>query len=147
MTLREIVPSDAAFLARLHLAAFPGFFLSELGLSFLTLFYLRVAQTPSSLSAVAVDEEALAGFGTTAAAARDDLRGFLEWAHRKRRDTPVPDFRDPQLHTFKVAVRPEYRTRQRIYPSAARGKRTRDSSCRRNDKCIWMTNPADTILL
>ena len=68
-------------------------------------------------TAVAVDEQDLAGFGATAAAARDDLKGFLEWAHRKRADVQVPDFRDPELHTFKVTVRPEYKTRQRIYPS------------------------------
>jgi ATP-dependent Clp protease ATP-binding subunit ClpC len=68
-------------------------------------------------TAVAVDEQDLAGFGSTAAAARDDLKSFLEWAHRKRSHMPVPDFRDPELHTFKVTVRPEYKTRQRIYPS------------------------------
>src|SRR5436309_7844336 len=78
---------------------------------------LVVRDPAGGFTAVAVDEEGLAGFGTTAAAARDDLKGYLEWAHRKRPDTPVPDFRDAELHTVKVTVRPEYKARQRIYPS------------------------------
>jgi ATP-dependent Clp protease ATP-binding subunit ClpC len=78
---------------------------------------LIIRDPAGGFTAVAVDEENLAGFGTTAAEARDDLRGFLEWAHRKRPHTPVPDFREPELHTVKVTVRPEYKTRQRIYPS------------------------------
>ena len=78
---------------------------------------LVVRDPAGGFTAVAVDEEGLAGIGTTAAAARDDLTGFLEWAHRKRPDMPTPDFRDPELHTFKITVRPEYKTRQRIYPS------------------------------
>jgi ATP-dependent Clp protease ATP-binding subunit ClpC len=78
---------------------------------------LVIRDPAGGFTAVAVDEEGLAGVGTTAAAARDDLKGYLEWAHRKRRYTAAPDFRDPELHTFRVNVRPEYKTRQRIYPS------------------------------
>jgi ATP-dependent Clp protease ATP-binding subunit ClpC len=78
---------------------------------------LVVRDPAGGFTAVAVDEEGLAGFGPTATAARDDLKGYLEWAHRKRPETPVPDFRDPALHTVKVTVRPEYKTRQRIYPT------------------------------
>jgi ATP-dependent Clp protease ATP-binding subunit ClpC len=78
---------------------------------------LVVRDPAGGFTAVAVDEEGLAGFGSTAAAARDDLKGYLEWAHRKRSDMAAPDFREPELHTFKVTVRPEYKTQQRIYPS------------------------------
>jgi ATP-dependent Clp protease ATP-binding subunit ClpC len=77
---------------------------------------LVVRDPAGAFTAVAVDEEDLAGFGPTAAAARDDLKDYLEWAHRRTPWLRVPDFLDPELHTFKVNVRAEYRTEKRIYP-------------------------------
>ena len=56
---------------------------------------LVVRDPAGGFTAVAVDEQDLAGFGPTAAAARDDLKGFLEWAHRKRPHMPVPGLPRP----------------------------------------------------
>jgi ATP-dependent Clp protease ATP-binding subunit ClpC len=78
---------------------------------------LVIRDPAGGFTAVAVDEENLAGFGATAAAAREDLKDYLEWYRRKNSWVAAPDFLDPELHTFKVNVRPEYRTEQRIYPS------------------------------
>jgi ATP-dependent Clp protease ATP-binding subunit ClpC len=78
---------------------------------------LVVRDPAGAFTAVAVEAADLAGFGPTAAAARDDLRDYLEWVHRTKPRLPGPDFLDPELHTFKVVVRPEYRTEERIYPS------------------------------
>ncbi len=66
-------------------------------------------------SAIAVDEGTV-GFGATVADARNDLRDYLRWLHRKVPYTPKPDFHDPELRWFRVAVRPEYRTKTRLYP-------------------------------
>jgi ribosomal protein S18 acetylase RimI-like enzyme len=54
--VRPLERGDSHTLARLHLAAFPGFFLSELGAPFLELYYRRLAETPSALAVVAADE-------------------------------------------------------------------------------------------
>jgi ATP-dependent Clp protease ATP-binding subunit ClpC len=78
---------------------------------------LVVRDPGGAFTAVAVDEENLAGFGATSADARDDLKSFLDWHHRKNPWLPAPDFRDAELQTFKVSVRTEYRTDKRIYPS------------------------------
>ena len=78
---------------------------------------LVVRDPAGAYTAVAVETADLAGFGITSGAARDDLRAYLEWAHRRKPWLAAPDFLDPELHTFKVAVRPEYRTEQRIYPA------------------------------
>src|SRR5262249_13858075 len=69
-------------------------------------------------TAVAVDVADLAGFGPSAARACHDLRGYLEYCYAQEPDRPGPDFRDAELQVFKVTVRPEYRTRQRVYPCA-----------------------------
>src|SRR5207248_10567154 len=67
-------------------------------------------------SAVAVDADGV-GFGPSAADARNDLCEYLRWFHRKSPWAAGPDFRDPELRWFAVAVRPEYRTKERLYPS------------------------------
>jgi ATP-dependent Clp protease ATP-binding subunit ClpC len=69
-------------------------------------------------SAVAVDYEAV-GFGDSASDARNDLRDYLRWLHRKNSWAAGPDFRDPELRWFTVPVRPEYRANDRLYPSEA----------------------------
>jgi ribosomal protein S18 acetylase RimI-like enzyme len=71
--VRPIERRDSHTLARLHLAAFPGYFLSELGTRFLELYYRRLAETPSALAAVAVGDDGMPlGFVVGSA----DPRGF-----------------------------------------------------------------------
>jgi ATP-dependent Clp protease ATP-binding subunit ClpC len=77
---------------------------------------LVIRDPAGGYTAVAVDDDNLAAFGPTVAAVRDDLKSYLEWAHRRTPWKPAPDFLDPELHTVKVNVRPEYLTEQRIYP-------------------------------
>jgi ATP-dependent Clp protease ATP-binding subunit ClpC len=67
------------------------------------------------VSAIAIDANAV-GFANTPAAARDDLRDYLIRFHKKNPWLPGPDFRDATLAWHTVAVRPEYRTNDRIYP-------------------------------
>jgi ATP-dependent Clp protease ATP-binding subunit ClpC len=69
-------------------------------------------------SAVALDD-GTTGFGGTANAARDDLREFLRWSHRKELWRTAPDFAEPELRWFTVVVRPEYKGKDRFYPSDA----------------------------
>jgi ATP-dependent Clp protease ATP-binding subunit ClpC len=65
----------------------------------------------------ALVEESPAAVGATRREAVDDLRDFLNWRIGEEEDYPLPDFRDPQLASFKVPVRPEYRENDRIFPS------------------------------
>jgi C-terminal, D2-small domain, of ClpB protein len=53
---------------------------------------LVVRDSAGGFTALAVEPGDLAGFGATAAAARDDLKGYLEWAHRSKPRLPDPDF-------------------------------------------------------
>lgn len=69
-------------------------------------------------SAVALDGDAT-GFGASPSDAREDLKEYLRWAHRKDPALPVPDFTDPELRWFTVTVRPEYTGNNRLYPSDA----------------------------
>jgi ATP-dependent Clp protease ATP-binding subunit ClpC len=66
--------------------------------------------------AVVVGDDAV-GFGRTAADARDDVREFLAWRHRKRAWLPGPDFADPAMDWRSVTVRPEYKTDDRVHPT------------------------------
>src|SRR5215475_8328805 len=67
-------------------------------------------------SAIAVDHGAV-GFGASAADARNDLREYLRWSHKKTPWARGPDFHDPELRWFTVAVWPEYRANDRLFPS------------------------------
>lgn len=69
-------------------------------------------------SAIALDASST-GFGDSANTARDDLKEYLRWAHRKDLTFPTPDFTEPELRWFTVVVRPEYRANDRFYPSDA----------------------------
>src|SRR5215211_2165058 len=69
-------------------------------------------------SAIALDS-GTTGFGASPPDARDDLKEYLRWAHRKDPDLPVPNFTDPELRWFTVTVRPEYTNNKRLYPSDA----------------------------
>src|SRR5947209_13749164 len=80
-------------------------------------FPVLIWQDPAGgFTAVAVDEADLAGFGPSAARACQDLRGYLEYAYAQDPDRPGPDFHEPELEVYKVSVRPEYRTPQRVHP-------------------------------
>lgn len=68
-------------------------------------------------TAIAIDEDRLAGFGPTSAAALEDLESFLTWHQRENAWLPESDFLEPELHSFKVNIRTEYHEKQRIYPS------------------------------
>ncbi|WP_020475311.1 AAA family ATPase [Zavarzinella formosa] len=78
---------------------------------------LIVRDAAGGCSAIAIDEDHLAGFGPNAAAARDDLENFLTWHQRENAWLPATDFLEPELHTFKVNVRTEYHEKQRIFPT------------------------------
>ncbi len=65
-------------------------------------------------------EENEAAVGPTRRAALDDLHDFLRWRVGENPDHPAPDFRDPALTSFKVPVRPEYRTGERGFPDGER---------------------------
>jgi ATP-dependent Clp protease ATP-binding subunit ClpC len=67
-------------------------------------------------SAVAIDDGTV-GFGATPADARTDLREYLRWSHRKSGIASGPDFLEPELRWFTVEVRPEYKGKNRVYPS------------------------------
>ena len=69
-------------------------------------------------SAIALDL-GTTGFGATANDARDDLKEYFRWLHRKEQWTTAPDFGEPELRWFTVAVRPEYRGANRLYPTDA----------------------------
>jgi ATP-dependent Clp protease ATP-binding subunit ClpC len=69
-------------------------------------------------SAVALDASAV-GFGASLPDARDDLKEYLRWLHRKDPNAAVPDFAEPELRWFNVVVRPEYKGLNRLYPSDA----------------------------
>lgn len=51
--IRSIEPADIPVLARLHRAAFPGFFLSELGEAFLVQFYRGYLADPTAVTVLA----------------------------------------------------------------------------------------------
>lgn len=67
-------------------------------------------------SAVALDL-GTTGFGASANDARDDLKEYLRWLHRKDQWAAAPDFDEPELRWFTVSVRPEYKGRNRFHPT------------------------------
>ena len=78
---------------------------------------MLVKDAAGGWSALAIDEDSLAGFGATAAAAREDLETFLEWHQRENAWLPASDFLDPVLQVFRVNVRTEYHEKNRIFPA------------------------------
>ena len=78
---------------------------------------LVIRDPAGAFTVVGVEEDGVAGFGPTSRDACDDLQSYLLWLRKRTPWLPEPDFLEPQLHTFKVNVRSEYRTTQRIYPS------------------------------
>ncbi len=62
------------------------------------------------------DEEAPAGFGPTPDAALYQLKEYLDWEFQRHPWRSGPDFKDGKLMQFRVEVRPEYKTENRVYP-------------------------------
>jgi ribosomal protein S18 acetylase RimI-like enzyme len=61
--IRPILPEDTAAIVRVHLAAFPNFFLSFLGPRFLTVLYSSLAEDPRGVGFVEVgDSQSIVGF-------------------------------------------------------------------------------------
>jgi ribosomal protein S18 acetylase RimI-like enzyme len=82
MIIRDLVPGSSADLAaviRIHRAAFPHFFLTEMGPGFLGAYYLTVRRYGPSVFLVAEDDAAVTGF----VAGFGDSTGF--YASMKRR--------------------------------------------------------------
>ena len=60
-------------------------------------------------------EHSVAAVGRSRSLALESLRDYLTWIN-EREPLPPSDLFEPQLSTFKVAVRPEYTFKQRIFP-------------------------------
>src|SRR5947209_2165745 len=60
-------------------------------------------------------DDPLAAFSATGPDALEQLRDYLHWAWKQSAGAP-PDFLEPQLTTFRVEVRPEYRDGKRVFP-------------------------------
>ena len=71
---------------------------------------------PRATAALAGGDEPLAAFAATRPDAVEQLREYLAWTAREYDGLADPDFRDPQLTTIRVEVRPEYRDGKRVYP-------------------------------
>lgn len=56
MTIRQATESDHKYLAQLHMSVFPGFFLSTLGVDFLTTYYKVVLKHPETICLFAEDD-------------------------------------------------------------------------------------------
>ncbi len=57
-----------------------------------------------------------AALASTPAGALTQLEEYLQWRYDQQAWLPEPDFLDPQLTVFKVAVRPEYQQDGRRFP-------------------------------
>lgn len=57
--IRKFESSDICHVVAVHMASFPGFFLSFLGPKFLTIFYSRVCFAPESIAFVYLDKDGL----------------------------------------------------------------------------------------
>lgn len=53
----------------------------------------------------------------TASAAVLQVKEYLAWVYKEQPWRDEPDFLSPQLHMFRVDVRPEYKIEKRVYPA------------------------------
>jgi ATP-dependent Clp protease ATP-binding subunit ClpC len=60
-------------------------------------------------------DDEVAGFGTTARAALEQLREYLDWSAKRSSAPSGMELNDPQLIILKVSIRPEYRVNKRIH--------------------------------
>lgn len=83
-------------------------------------FYILLCQDAAGFwTALPVEEDedgATAGFGRSAARATEQLRDYLAWLYQREPHRPEPDLATAELRLFRVPVRPEYETDDRIYP-------------------------------
>jgi dTDP-4-amino-4,6-dideoxygalactose transaminase/ribosomal protein S18 acetylase RimI-like enzyme len=69
--------ADVDAVVSIHLAAFPGFFLTSLGARFLSVFYRAVIDDPSAVALAAVENGRVAGFAVGSLRPRDFYRRLL----------------------------------------------------------------------
>jgi ATP-dependent Clp protease ATP-binding subunit ClpC len=86
------------------------------GLRFYTLLCQDGAGFYSALPVELDEDGATAGFGRSPARATEQLRDYLAWLYQREPHHPEPDLTAAELRLFKVPVRPEYETDDRIYP-------------------------------
>jgi ATP-dependent Clp protease ATP-binding subunit ClpC len=60
-------------------------------------------------------ENQIAAFADTRPDAVHQIQAYLAW-HLKTAPWLVPDFFEPRLTSFRVSIRPEYRSQHRVYP-------------------------------
>src|SRR5262249_24623954 len=60
--------------------------------------------------------DGLAGFAANGAKALEQVREYIAWSFQQAPEQSWPDFLEPQLTVFKVAIRPEYQHDGRIFP-------------------------------
>lgn len=65
--------------------------------------------TSGLYTASLVEQNDRAAVATTPREALEQLQSLLDWQYRENPWRDVPDLKDPELMTFKVPVRPEYR--------------------------------------
>ncbi|MEZ6033441.1 MAG: AAA family ATPase [Planctomycetaceae bacterium] len=65
--------------------------------------------TSGLYTASLVEQDDHAAVANTPREALEQLRSLLDWQYRENPWRDVPDLKDPELMTFKVPVRPEYR--------------------------------------
>ncbi|MBI3267986.1 MAG: AAA family ATPase [Planctomycetes bacterium] len=77
-----------------------------------------VWEDPSGSYTAALVEDArnVAAVGSTPESAMEQLEAFIAWEAREEEDRPPPDFEEPRLLEFSVAVWPEYRDGERVFP-------------------------------
>lgn len=63
------------------------------------------------------DEDFTSGSAQTAAEALLQVKEYLAWQYKEQSWLDEPDFLEPQLLTFRVDVRPEYKVEKRVFPS------------------------------
>ena len=80
IVVRKMKSEDLDSVVRIHLEAFPGFFLSFLGSSFLRELYISIISDPSGLAYVSVDFDNVNGF----VAGTDNPVDFYQRLLRKR---------------------------------------------------------------
>jgi ribosomal protein S18 acetylase RimI-like enzyme len=80
ITILPMQLKDVEDVVRVHLASFPGFFLSFLGPRFLSLLYAEIVKEPGSITYVALDGSKVIGF----AAGVTQQAGFYSRLARKR---------------------------------------------------------------
>ena len=80
--VRPAVPSDISAIASIHLAAFPGFFLTQLGRPFLSSYYRLILQIEGGILLVGESEGTVAGF---VAGFVDPQRFYRTMSSRKMR--------------------------------------------------------------